>query len=395
MYRIANIGRYAGFLPFSCRTLFSDSALAILAAGNREETGLYGFKVLKTAKGFRRFVDEAIERVGDLVSRISELPPSEEIIKVMDDISNTVCSVIDSAELCRNTHPDRDFVEEANKASMRMSEYMHHLNTNLSLYNAVLITEKEGSMQSEEAQRVAHSLRIDFEKGGIHLPIEKLERVNQLIMEIAQLGKLFNENIIADPGYIDVFPASRIPKNMQHHFIPIYRQSNRLLGLGEKNKVKGFRLATDSCSLSSIMKWVTDGEVRKQAYIMGNSVPRANLAVIDKLISARHEVAQIMGFRSYAEFAIHPNMARSPNVVMSFLLNLNNMISQRVDEEVKLMKDYKRRICNDAYAVLEPWDEAYFTGLMKRLACDLDPSAFGYPDRLELVNFSRSFSMIY
>ncbi|KAG0502811.1 hypothetical protein HPP92_002883 [Vanilla planifolia] len=192
MYRIANIGRYAGVLPFSCRTLFSDSALAILAAGNSEETGLYGFKVLKTAKGFRRFVDEAIERVGDLVSRISVLPPSEEIIKVMDDISNTVCSVIDSAELCRNTHPDRDFVEEANKASMRMSEYMHHLNTNLSLYNAVLITEKEGSMQSEEAQRVAHSLRIDFEKGGIHLPIEKLERVNQLIMEIAQLGKLYD-----------------------------------------------------------------------------------------------------------------------------------------------------------------------------------------------------------
>lgn len=28
----------------------------------RPETGLYGFDVLRTAKGFRRFVDEAIQR---------------------------------------------------------------------------------------------------------------------------------------------------------------------------------------------------------------------------------------------------------------------------------------------------------------------------------------------
>lgn len=109
-----------------------------------EKTGLYGFDVLKTAKGFRTFVQEAIERSGELIDYIKEQPPSAEIIHVMDDISDTVCTVVDSAELCRNTHPEREYVEEANEASMKIYEYLHYLNTNHVLYDAVIKAEKDG-----------------------------------------------------------------------------------------------------------------------------------------------------------------------------------------------------------------------------------------------------------
>lgn len=36
--------------------------LTVAASGNGRETGLYGFDQLKTAKGFQRFVDDAIDR---------------------------------------------------------------------------------------------------------------------------------------------------------------------------------------------------------------------------------------------------------------------------------------------------------------------------------------------
>ncbi|PKU82983.1 mitochondrial intermediate peptidase [Dendrobium catenatum] len=81
-----------------------------------------------------------------------------------------------------------------------------------------------------------------------------------------------------------------------------------------------------------------------------------------------------MGCRSYAEFAIRPNMAASPDVVMDFLLTLSNMVRLRADAEFKLIQDYKRTVDNDLRADLEPWDEAYLTGRMKSSACDLDSS---------------------
>lgn len=46
---------------------------------------------------------------------------------------------------------------------------LQYLNTNHNLYNAVMKAELEGSILNKETQRAANYLRVDFEKGGIHL----------------------------------------------------------------------------------------------------------------------------------------------------------------------------------------------------------------------------------
>lgn len=46
---------------------------------------------------------------------------------------------------------------------------LQNLNTNHILYHAVMKVEKDSNLLSKEAKRAAHSLRVDLEKGGIHL----------------------------------------------------------------------------------------------------------------------------------------------------------------------------------------------------------------------------------
>ena len=48
---------------------------------------------------------------------------------------------------------------------------MQYLNTNHTLYDAVRKAEQENHLLMEEAQRVAHYLRVDFERGVIHLSV--------------------------------------------------------------------------------------------------------------------------------------------------------------------------------------------------------------------------------
>ncbi|GFZ15219.1 zincin-like metalloproteases family protein [Actinidia rufa] len=465
-----------------------------------KDTGLYGFHHLKTPKGFQRFVDNAIERSGELINYISGMPSSDEIVRAMDELSDTVrfrfVQLWTLQELCRHTHPDREFVEEANKASMRINEYLHvrfgsrasgtlevnkdyeedgetHLDREflgqprgglswgkmhpttawisisrltlwskecqdtwqhiiglgalrrltigaqihsdvdvtwrlvmrctatplnmkiLSCFSSIEIpksagnassretskclmpkSEKEGHFLSKEAQRAAHSLRVDFEKGGIHLSADKLDRVNQLNIDICQLCREFNENIITDPGYVDIYPASRIPKLLHHLVEPIYRSTSNASrepsNLRENMREKGFRIVTEPSTLSSVLQWASDSEVRKMVYIQGNSVPSGNIGVLDKLIAARHEISQIMGYKSYAEFSVHPNMASSPEIVKSFLLEMSEMVRPKADKEFKKIWDFKREKSGQINSDLEPWDEAYFTGLMKSSAYSLD-----------------------
>ncbi|TVU08606.1 hypothetical protein EJB05_42015 [Eragrostis curvula] len=354
------------------------AAAAFSTVSAKSETGLYGFDVLRTAKGFRRFVDDAIRRSDELVAYVAQMPPSAEIVRAMDEISNTVCTVIDSAELCRNTHPDREFVEEADKASMMIYEHLQYLNTNTTLYNAILKAESEGALLTDEARRAATTLRVDFEKGGIHLPKDKLEHISQLNLEIAQLGRKFNENVMNKPGFVDVYPASRVPRHMQHLFKTVYRfkpgnsekQSNQM----DTTRQKGLRVVTDSENLSTVLRCISDEEVRKHIYIVGNSEPRENIGVLNELRDARDEFAKTMGCKSYADFAIRPNMASSADVVMSFLGDLSDIVRLKADKEFKSIQDFKRRVCNEKSADLEPWDEDYFIGMMKSSVHNLDSS---------------------
>lgn len=126
---------------------------------------------------------------------------------------------------------------------------------------------------------------------------------------------------------------------------------------------------------------------------------------------------QIMGYKSYAEFAVHPNMAASPDVVMPFLIDLSTMIRPKAEQvlhltfilcmrtvnsfpslnlllllflciilwesfpfqEFNAIRDFKRKMCDEKNGDLEPWDEAYFTGMMKSSVFNLDSSVSSNP----------------
>ncbi|XP_052726525.1 mitochondrial intermediate peptidase, mitochondrial isoform X3 [Vigna angularis] len=317
------------------------NALSVTARAFSAPTGLYGLPHLKTAKGFQSFVDEAIQRSGELISYICKKQPAGEVMRAMDEISDTVCSVVDSAELCRHTHPDREFVEEASKASMRINEYLHYLNTNHDLYDAIKKAEQECHMLSEEAKRGVRNLRADFERGGINLCSGKLDQVNTLNIEISQLCREYNENIVMDPGTVDIYPSSRIPRNLHYLVKPIHRSvsliTKDLSGSRGILKEKGFRITTDPQTVSSVLQFSSDDEVRKMVYIRGNSVPQANVDVLKRLISARHELAQ----------------------------------------EHRLLTKFKREKCGQSDGDLRPWDETYYMTMMKSSAYKLDASVVG------------------
>ncbi|KAH9610394.1 hypothetical protein KSS87_018491 [Heliosperma pusillum] len=184
---------------------------------------------------------------------------------------------------------------------------------------------------------------------------------------------MFNANIVDGPGYVDIYPANRIPKRLHHLVSPVYRtgEASRT-GLGMKEK--GYRIATDPLSLSSVLQCVSDAEVRKLAYIRGNSMPDSNLDVLEKLIAARDELAQIMGCKSYAEFAVRPNMAASSDVVMAFLHEMSSMVRPKADEEFRRLRDFKRGKTGQMLDDLEPWDETYYSAMIKASNYDLDSS---------------------
>lgn len=102
-------------------------------------TGLFGSPSLMEPSSFIDVARRTLVRAQLLVSRITEAPKNgmeemKRVVRNLDRLSDLLCGVIDCAELVRNAHPDRQWVEAANEAYEYLCGYMNVLNTHTGLY---------------------------------------------------------------------------------------------------------------------------------------------------------------------------------------------------------------------------------------------------------------------
>lgn len=101
--------------------------------------GLLGNPNFANVEGFEYAAKQAIQRSQIIVERIWRAPengPEEmrRVVKNLDRLSDTLCSVIDMAEFIRNAHPGPEVMEAANKAYMDLCYYMNILNTDTRMH---------------------------------------------------------------------------------------------------------------------------------------------------------------------------------------------------------------------------------------------------------------------
>jgi intermediate peptidase len=284
-----------------------------------------------------------------------------ETLHLLDDISNTVCSVIDASELCRSVHSSPTWRNSASSAFQMLSEYIAELNTDVSLYQSLVpITSSAAIMQSlnEEERRMAIMLQKEFERDAIHLSDKDRAKVQQLNGFVVQLESMFTENLVENKTFDvkgslaeDVYRT--IPKHVIDGHIP---QNNIDIGT--------CTLSTEAHIANSILKYSPSANLRKEVYMEANTVCPQNLEILDALIQQRHALAVEMGYPSYAHYFLSDKMAHTPEVVMKFLGHVREASKDRYHHDLEMISKTKRQM-EETDEPLQPWDMSYYSGLIK------------------------------
>lgn len=102
-------------------------------------TGIFGHHNLTTPASFVALADATLLRAQLLTERILRARESRDelfkVVKNLDRLSDMLCGVIDLAELIRNAHPDRSWVDSADETYEKLCEFMNVLNTHVGLYD--------------------------------------------------------------------------------------------------------------------------------------------------------------------------------------------------------------------------------------------------------------------
>lgn len=321
--------------------------------------------------------------------------PSVSVLQKFDDLSDRLCGVLDTAELCRNVHPEPDFVMAAHEAYEQVTTVIQHLNADRSIYDplSALYEQHQHALKShlhsqlklsQEDAIMVKSLKEDFERGGIHLPQAQRDRLIKIQQQINTIGSKFSSTETQEPPVIQ-FPSRKI-SNLPEKIRSVWKTSQAREGHVD--------VPLTISNTQMILKWAHESNIREQAYRLSPDKDSKREKMLDSLLSKRGEVAGILGHKSYADLMFSNRLASSPSAVHEFLEQLSGMVADLAVQEEKLLERAKRlgEPLSENSGSIYSWDRTFYIGRVK--AQDLCLSSASTTSYFPLQSCLRALSDI-
>jgi mitochondrial intermediate peptidase len=354
----------------------SATSATATATSKIQTTGLFSIPELQSPSDFGVLTQRAIRQGNQLRSAVAATVAVNSrqdavvLLHQLDDISKTVCNVIDAAELCRNVHADAHWREAASHAFTVLSDYISLLNADTSLYQALCLVRSSphylNDELSEEERRFTKLLQAEFERDGIHLPHTQRETVRHLQNNIVELESSFSYNLVHSRK---VFMANAvavtnvIPRHVLRQYgIDCDIQDNEA-SFSSSQSAPVVQLAdTDASVLQTLLRYSPDPAIRRDVHWHVVTAVPENLTVLAALVQARHALATTQGFASYVERNVVDKMTTSAAAIGTFLQDAAANNKAAFGKEMSLLSKAKQQV--EGNATLEPWDTAYYTALL-------------------------------
>ncbi len=239
-----------------------------------------------------------------------------------------------------------------------LTAYSSELGQNAALcagYAEVLKLEG-GSLDPAQRKVVENALR-DFRLAGVDLPADRKTRYREVAQRLAQLATKFSENVL-DAGraftrrVTDGSELAGLPANALDRAAADAREAN----------LSGWLFKLDQPTYMTVMTSAENAQLRRDIYEawvtrgseLGPSAGRFdNNPVIAEILPLRHELAQLLGFNSFVDYALATRMAKSGKQVLGFLDDLARRCRPAARQEFSDLEEFAGR-------KLEAWDLAFF-----------------------------------
>lgn len=317
-------------------------------------------------------VDELLARNRARIAELVEQPMTDwqslvgEIEQLNDELAQA-WSPVSHLNAVQNT----DAMREAYNACLpKLSEYFTELGQNEKLFKAFEAfsqTSAFDALSTAQKKVITNSLR-DFRLSGIGLEGEKQKRYAELQLELSELTTKFSENVLdATQGWF-----KQVTDETQLVGLPDHVKVAAKSAAAER-ELEGWVLTLDFPVYYGIMLHSENRELREEFYTAyatraSDQGPKAgewdNSELMQKILTARLELAQLLGFDNYAEYSLATKMAQSTDQVVQFLEDLAERSRPQAAKELEELRQFARE--EGGMETLEAWDMTYYGEKLKQ-----------------------------
>ena len=306
--------------------------------------------------------------------------------------------------LSAETNDDMDAL--AQKMSPILTKHANDIRLNERLFERIKYVHRHHRKLNPEEKMLLDNCYDGFVRSGALLDAEGKERLRQLTEEASMLGLQFSQNLLKENKAFTL----HITDEAQLDGLPDTAREAAALTAKERD-LDGWVFTLDFPSYSPFMTYSTQRELRRQLYMAKNTEcihdnTENNLEICKRLINLRREMAQLLGYKTYADYVLKHRMAGNVRHVYRLLNDLIDAYKPTAVKEVAEIEKMARKQMGKDFK-LEPWDFSFYSHKLQLEKYNIDAEmlrpyfelskvidgVFGLANRLYGITFKENKSI--
>ncbi len=303
------------------------------------------------------------------------VPTFENTIVALDRSGKVLNRSILALSNLESATGDTVLMNTLSKVTPALSEHSTNMMLNERLWSRirqVYERRNDDTSLNDEDRRLIEKTYKSFVHSGADLQGEQREKYRRLSAELSDLNVKFSQNVtnaMKDPArrlWLKESDLTGIPETIKSAYRAAAAEA--LEEEGKSDDPTLYLVTIFRPSYGPFMMYSDRRDLREKLYKLNGSTNTSgefdNTQILKDIANVRLEIAQLMGRKNYAEYALELTMAQTPDNVMAFLEDLRGAYTEPVRKELEEIQSLARKTEGNDF-VLQPWDYSYWSDKLK------------------------------
>ena len=324
---------------------------------------------------FERGMEEQLSEIDSIATQDPE-PTFENTIVAMELTGDLLTRVQRVFYNLTSAHTNDEIQNIQSELAPKLAAHSDNIYLNRDLFNRVetLYQNIEQLKLDDESKKLLSDTYRDFVRAGAKLTEEQQSRMRQINERISSLTTEFQEKllemtreravVVDDVTMLDGLSSDRIASAKQ--------------AAEERGLDDSYLINISNTTRHPLLSSLDNREMRQQIWEasayrgLGENGGIDTRPIVLELAELRAERADLLGYDTYADYALEPQTGESPERVLDLLKDLIPPVIRNSDVEAELIQEYM--IQDGVEDDLQPWDWEYYAEKVRQEQYDINES---------------------
>ncbi len=320
---------------------------------------------------FKQGIEEAKAEIDAIVAN-PQAPTFENTIEAMEYSGRTLSRVAGIFYNINEANTGDEMQAIAEELSPLMTEYSMYVSLNEGLFERVkAVYEMRDSLNLDtDRMTLLEDTYKSFARNGANLSAEDKETFSKYSEELSLLSLQFQKNALAASNAFSI----HVTDEADLAGLPQYVRDMAAYTAKEKG-LEGWVFTLDYPSYGPFMKFSANRALREKMYMGHNTKAIGgefdNTEIVKKIVDLRIKKSNLLGYETYADYALEERMAKNPATVNNFLSELMGPSLPYAKKDVAAVYKYAKANGFEGRK-LEAWDFSYWSEKYKEAEYSLN-----------------------